>query len=119
MPSMFAKYETDPDPVVASLATAHGAALRAGETRVAKSVEAEIKKLTDPGYGMYAALREAVRYIDQFRYHHGVALAAIKTSPTSSRGLAEQGDEFFGLLASKLTQACVEYGDPRGWTDAT
>lgn len=112
----FVRYESDPDPVVAALAVAHGAALRAGEKTIAKSCEAQIRRLADPAYGMYSTIREAVRIIDQLRYHHGVALSNIKVTPTSGSGLGDQGDEWFANLASRLTQAAAEYSDSKGWT---
>ena len=109
-------YRNHPDPLVKSLSEAHHVAVREGERAVAKSLEAHVGRLTDDAYGMYAALREAERVIDQFRYHHGIALSNITTSPTSRSGLGSNGDEWLAILASKLTQARVDFEDRKGWS---
>lgn len=116
MPSIFAKYENDPDPVVAALAGTHGAALLAGEREVAKVVGEQIQKLTDPGYEMYAMLREAAAYIDQVRYYEGIKLGGHKISPTASKGLGEHMDEWLANLASKCIGATADYADRKGWS---
>lgn len=118
MASPFAKYETDPDPVVSALATAHSAALLAGERETAAAVGIEISKLTDAGYEMFAMLREVANYVDQIRYYEGIKLGGHKISPTSSKGLGENVDQWLSTLAGKCVAATQDYADRKGWDGA-
>lgn len=115
MPSLFARYEDDPDPVVAALAVAHGAALQAGETETAKALQVEIQKLTDHGYEMFSMLRDVATYIDHLRYYEGCKLGGHKISPTSSKGFGENVDQWLATLASKCIGATQDYADRKGW----
>jgi hypothetical protein len=109
------RYEDDPDPVVAALAAAHSAAVRAGERALAERLEKEVDKLSDPAYALYAAVRETVRLLDNVRYFHQTALQNIRLSPTASSGRGAHMDEFLVKTQERLRAARLEYADSKGW----